>query len=171
MEGLDQMSSAHSSSRWLRRFDDFVCSYDYCTTKLSILEPTICGEVPQDFDAGFNFGNRTLSCSVRDHSGWSCAVQIAICDSADIKHRICLVTRNDRDHEKYRDGLVEKLALVLHIIFAIILAAAVGPSSTILMIPRPIFPMLGQCTVTLATTVDTPYPSRLSLETPGRSWV
>jgi hypothetical protein len=66
-------------------------------------------------------------------------------------------------------GWFRKFALVLHILFAILLAAAGGPSSAILMIPRPIHPLFGQCTVSLPTTVDTLYPSRLSMQTPGRA--
>lgn len=66
-------------------------------------------------------------------------------------------------------GWLRKFALVLHILFAIMLAAAVGPSSAILMIPRPIYPLFGQCTVTLPTTVDALYPSHLTLQTPGRA--
>ncbi|KAK0115657.1 hypothetical protein ONS95_000073 [Cadophora gregata] len=64
---------------------------------------------------------------------------------------------------------IRRLVLVLHIVFAILLAASVGPSSAILMIPRPIFPKFGECTGTLPTAVENLYPSRMSLETPGRA--
>ncbi|KAH9203846.1 hypothetical protein DL95DRAFT_472025 [Leptodontidium sp. 2 PMI_412] len=67
------------------------------------------------------------------------------------------------------NGMVwtRRLLLVAHVLFAILLAASVGPSSAILMLPRPIHPLFGKCTATLPTAVENLYPSRLSLETPG----
>jgi len=66
-------------------------------------------------------------------------------------------------------GWVRKSALILHTVFAIVLAAVVGPSSAILMLPHPIQPLFGQCTVTLPTTLDILHPSRLSLNSPGKA--
>jgi hypothetical protein len=60
-----------------------------------------------------------------------------------------------------------KLRMVLHIMFSLLLAVGVGPSSAILMVPRPASQLEFQCEVSTTLPVSELFPLALNSSTPG----